>query len=176
MSYKRSKPRKKSHVEIMRMRYGYSYCLDSMDEDREDFVPEVGKTYHFFDDGKIGLSRHYLATVEKIVPMKYVRKKLRGLYRAWEQESIETYWLYAMKSDYAVKCSIKKFDVLPVWFFRTKSGGWFSIDYPMFWMGGKLDVDGTYFTASLEAHKNNLNALEILEKSEETRKHLNGET
>lgn len=136
-------------------------------------VPEKGKTYHFFDDGKIGFSRHYLATVEKVVPMKYVRKKMRRLYIAWVHAAISCYWVYAAKSDYAVKCSIEKFDDNPIWFFRTKNGGWFSIDYPNFWMSGELDITGEFFKSCLEAHKNSPDALKALEESDEDLKMRN---
>ena len=39
-----------------------------------DNVPEVGKKYHFFDDGKISPSRHYIAQVEQIIDMKEARR------------------------------------------------------------------------------------------------------
>ena len=31
-------------------------------------LPEVGKLYHFWDDGKSSPSRHYICKVERIVP------------------------------------------------------------------------------------------------------------
>lgn len=31
-------------------------------------VPEIGKSYYFFDDGKISPSRCYIATVTKVIP------------------------------------------------------------------------------------------------------------
>ena len=176
MTYKKSRQKRMSFVEIKRNKDKNKCVFVSMrDISSSHLVPEEGKTYHFFDDGKIGLSRHYLATVEKVIPMKYVRKKMRDLYRAWVYEAISCYWVYASKSDYAVKCSIKEFDNNPIWFFRTKGGGWFSIDYPNFWMSGKLDIDGEYFKSSLEAHKNVPDALKTLKDSEELRKKMNGE-
>ena len=30
-------------------------------------VPEIGKEYHFFDDGKITPMRHYMLKVERII-------------------------------------------------------------------------------------------------------------
>ncbi len=30
-------------------------------------IPEVGKFYHFWDDGKTSTSRHYICKVEKII-------------------------------------------------------------------------------------------------------------
>ena len=32
-------------------------------------IPEVGKQYHFFDDGKIRPSRHSIATVLRVIPI-----------------------------------------------------------------------------------------------------------
>lgn len=30
-------------------------------------IPEVGKYYHFFDDGKLFPSRHYICRVERLL-------------------------------------------------------------------------------------------------------------
>ena len=35
-------------------------------------IPEIGKTYSFFDDGKTGFSRRYKATVLDIIPSNVV--------------------------------------------------------------------------------------------------------
>ena len=35
-------------------------------------IPETGKEYHFWDDGKCGPGRHYICRVERIVSMKQV--------------------------------------------------------------------------------------------------------
>ena len=35
-------------------------------------IPEVGKFYHFWDDGKCGVSRHYIAKCEEIIPINTV--------------------------------------------------------------------------------------------------------
>lgn len=41
-------------------------------------VPQIGKDYHFFDDGKIRDSRHYIGTVMEILTEEEAReKKLR---------------------------------------------------------------------------------------------------
>ena len=36
-----------------------------------------------------------------------------------------------------------KYDKKPVVFARAADGGWFSFDFPVFQMSGRLDVDGT---------------------------------
>lgn len=98
-------------------------------------VPVIGDKHHFFDDGKIKESRHYDATIIDIVPFKKVPQKLK---KAWKLERDTCTWLYAYTTDYFVKCSIPKYDKYPIWCVRTVDGGWFSIDYPNCWMGGRL--------------------------------------
>lgn len=43
-------------------------------------IPEIGKTYAFFDDGKTGFSRRYKATVTGIIPFHLIKAKCLGLY------------------------------------------------------------------------------------------------
>lgn len=100
-------------------------------------IPTAGKQYHFFDDGKIRESRHYMATVlEKITPEQtkdvYINRRWEdtpvSLYTIWREEidrhrqgntfkvltssSMEfgAPWLYAEKTDYLIKCSIPDYD------------------------------------------------------------------
>lgn len=98
-------------------------------------VPQVGEVRHFFDDGKMRDSRHYMATVTKVIPYKKASQKLK---KAWKKERWSCYWLYAYETDYFVKASIPKYDEMPIWFARTKDGGWFSIDFMGWWMSGRL--------------------------------------
>ena len=37
-------------------------------------LPIVGKEYHFFDDGKISNSRHYIAKVIELIPIEEAKK------------------------------------------------------------------------------------------------------
>ena len=173
--------RKKSVVEKFRetyfKHYGKSVVTENTSHELKK-IPEVGKTYHFWDDGKTSLSRHYFAKVERVVPMKHVRKKMRCLYFAWVTESINCYWVYATKSDYAVCCSIKEYDKSPVWFFRTKGGGWFSIDYPRTWMSGRLDVENKTYESTIEdfdGQEEYSEYVNTLKKLEEQRIQLNKE-
>lgn len=98
-------------------------------------VPQVGEVRHFFDDGKMRESRHYMATITKVIPYKKASQKLK---KAWKKERWNCYWLYAYETDYFVKASIPKYDKMPIWFVRTKDGGWFSIDFMGWWMSGRL--------------------------------------
>lgn len=135
-------------------------------------IPIIGNQYHFFDDGKISESRHYIATVlEKITPeqAKDIYMNYQGtetsvsLYTIWREE-IDSHrqgntfkvltsgsmeegapWLYAEETDYFIKCSIPVYDENDVWFVRTINGEWFSLNTVGTWMAGGLDVSGEKF-------------------------------
>ena len=38
-------------------------------------VPEVGKRYHCFDDGKVRFSRHFIITVDEVLGHQQFKKK-----------------------------------------------------------------------------------------------------
>lgn len=98
-------------------------------------VPIVGEVRHFFDDGKMRDSRHYMATITEVIPYKRACQKLK---KAWKKERWNCYWLYAYDTDYFIKCKVPKYDEKPIYFVRTQDGGWFSIDFNGFWMGGRM--------------------------------------
>lgn len=108
---------------------------------KERPVPEVGKEYHIFDDGKIRESRHYLATIKNIIPFNKIDKKIKF---AWKKEVKDHYWLFAEETDYFIVAQ-SDYDKNDLYFVRTKDGGWFSIDYPNDWMGARLDIDGSLY-------------------------------
>lgn len=109
-------------------------------------IPEIGKTYAFFDDGKTGPSRRYKATITGIIPFHLVKEKFPDLYYRWKSEVTTAAYLYAMETDYFVECSIPRYENIDdfVYFVRDVNSDWFSIDFPHNWMGGLLDVDGEY--------------------------------
>ena len=111
-------------------------------------VPEVGKEYHIFDDGKIKLSRHYIAKVLKVISPEDAYE-ITSLYKSWQEQVEECYWLFAKKTDYFVMAE-SDYDENPLYFVRTKDGGWFSLDYPAGWMGARLDIDGSLYKKLLE--------------------------
>lgn len=47
-------------------------------EYKEQPVPEVGKEYHTFDDGKIKPSRHSIVTITDVVPFNEFRDSTSG--------------------------------------------------------------------------------------------------
>lgn len=107
-------------------------------------IPEIGRTYAFFDDGKTSFYRRYKATVLDIIPSNVVEELHPELFAGWKENLYEADFLYAPITDFFIKCSIPKYDDGFVYFVRDTKNGWFSIDYPHGWMSGLLDVDGEY--------------------------------
>lgn len=104
-------------------------------------LPEINKTYNYFDDGKIRESRRFPVTITEIIPFDMVDE---NTHTTWEMEHNQCDWLYAKTTDYFIKGIIKEdtpdykqeFDVI---FARTIDGGWFSLG----WWSGRLDVNGS---------------------------------
>jgi len=102
-------------------------------------VPEIGELIPFFDDGKVGISRRYIAKIKDVIPRWMASVSLRY---AWEKQVKECYWLYDTYTDYFIVASIPAYDRKPIIFCRTVDGGWFSFDYAHWWTSGRLDVSG----------------------------------
>lgn len=111
-------------------------------------IPEVGKEYHIFDDGKIKPSRHYIAKIVKLIYPEDAYE-ITALYKAWQEQVEECYWLFAKETDYFVVAE-SDYDKELIYFVRTTDGGWFSIDYPGCWMGARLDIDGSLYNEMLK--------------------------
>lgn len=111
-------------------------------------LPELGKMYHIFDDGKVRISRHYVATITDIISFDDACTDLKN---AWAESVASAPWLFSSTNDYFVKAR-SDFDTMPLYFVRTLDGGWFSIDYPNTWMGARLDIDGTLYIRMLESN------------------------
>lgn len=99
-------------------------------------VPEVGKTYNCFDDGKITESRRYTVDVTEVIPFAKIDKETL---EEWKEESKQCDWLYSNKTDYFVKTANGEDGCAT--FVRTLNGGWFSIG--SFMNSGLLDIDGS---------------------------------
>lgn len=110
---------------------------------KEQPVPEVGKEYHTFDDGKIKPSRHNVVTVTEVIPFKKCPDN--ELMLEWVQEVTDCYWLYATETDYFIKAEYDD-EEEPSYFVRTKDGGWFSLGF----FGARLDIDGSLYSKMLE--------------------------
>lgn len=98
----------------------------------KETIPVVGKTYHYFDDGKIKLSRRGEVVVTEVIAFKDIDQNTLNY---WQAEVEECDWLYAPKTDFFVKVDTF-FDII---FVRTKDDNWFSFGF----LAGRLDIDGS---------------------------------
>jgi hypothetical protein len=129
-------------------------------------IPEVGKYYHFFDDGKISPGRHYICKCERIitveeaknimieVPNEYIDgvMDIISLYEHWHDNATPNHdWLYSEDTDYFIECSCPEYDENNLWFVRTKDDGWFSMDIQNFWQAGSLDVTGKRYQHCIDS-------------------------
>ena len=124
-------------------------------------VPQVGEKLHFFDDGKVGDSRHYMAVVTHVLtpeqaksvfidaisfceyhPIDFEENKSLSLLDVHAEEVKCCDWIFEEQTDYFIACSIPEFDDHIIWFVRKKDDGWFSMSIQSDWQGGYLDVDG----------------------------------
>lgn len=102
-------------------------------------VPEVGKKYHCFDDGKITFSRHFIIQINEVLGHQQFKKKYPEEFQQYRQAVRNCYWLYSTHSDKFIITYKGENDELGV-YVRTKQGGWFGIgDY---WNSARLDVTG----------------------------------
>ena len=99
-------------------------------------IPEIGKTYNCFDDGKITKNRLYTVYVVNVIPFDKIDKETLS---EWKEHVDECDWLFAKTTDYFIKTENGE-DGNAV-FVRTLDGGWFSIG--QFMNSGRLDVNGS---------------------------------
>lgn len=119
-------------------------------------LPELGKRYHFFEDGKSGPSRHYIIEITEIIPFEeMIDEELLDTYDA---EVEEADFLYAPETDYFVYGrKVLSDNVLDMEdefiFIRTNYGGWFSFGH--LFEDGQLDVDNSKYNEIIEYWKQN---------------------
>ncbi len=126
-------------------------------------IPQVNKTYNFYDDGKA--ARRYDAKVIRVITKEDATKVMfptycneftdwlpstvtqnedpageMSLYDKWQEMCPEYDWIFDQDTDYFVECSIPKYDEYTIWFARTIDNGWFSMDIQNSWQGGRLEV------------------------------------
>lgn len=128
-----------------------------MEQRQNNNIPEVGKEYHFFDDGKTSPSRHYICKCERVLTpeeAKTVTFNLDNskitLYNIWKAESYKHNYLFAENTDYFIEVSCPKYDENNLWAVRTKNSGWFTLDVQSSWQGGRVDVTGEIFDNVVE--------------------------
>ena len=133
---------------------------------KKESLPKMGEYYHFFDDGKITPTRHYIAKCLEIIPFEKFKsiqienipiynenceiRVTKSLYDIWQEEQKDCDFLYAKKTDYAIKCNCPIYDENDLYFVRTKNGGWFSMNIQSSWQSGRLDVDEKEWNQLLE--------------------------
>ena len=98
-------------------------------------IPEVNKTYKYFDDGKIRLSRMDNARIKEVIPFNEIDDETL---KEWKKEVIQCDWLYSPKTDFFIKAFLERSEDNVI-FVRTKDQCWFSLG----WWAGVLDIDGT---------------------------------
>ena len=105
-------------------------------------IPEVGKKYHCFDDGKITFSRHFIIQVDEVLGHMAFKKKYPVWFKQYVRRVKESYWLFSTHSD---KFIITYFgeNNQPGVYVRTKQGGWFGIGD--WWNSATLDVTGKFW-------------------------------
>lgn len=140
----------------------------NMQDKKMEPIPEVGKEYHFFDDGKTSLGRHYICRCENVITLEEAKKikfKLIDfdndekkyedtLYNIWRKRVVDYYWLMSDETDFFVEISCPEYDQNRLWAARTRDGGWFTLDIQSFWQGGRIDVTGDVFHEVLEFWRN----------------------
>jgi hypothetical protein len=101
-------------------------------------IPKIGKTYYYFDDGKIKISRRHDVIITDIIAFDNIDNDILEL---WKEEVQECYWLYATETDYFIKGELKfsNDEIEHLYFVRTGNNEWFSLG----WFGGILDIDGS---------------------------------
>lgn len=98
----------------------------------------IGKTYDFFDDGKIHEGRRLPTIVKEIIPFDKIDS---GILEEWKENVDENCRLYNKNTDYFIKSDLiySDGDIEEIYFVRTTDNRWFSLG---FW-GGCLDIDGS---------------------------------
>lgn len=96
----------------------------------------IGKTYNYFDDGKIRESRKMKVVITEIIPFKEIDDETLSI---WEADVKQCNWLYATETDYFIKADllITVDKTEQIVFVRTVDNDWFSLGL---W-GGRLDMD-----------------------------------
>ena len=120
----------------------------------EKYDVEIGKFYHFWDDGKSSISRHYMCKCDGIITIEESKELLfesyywskennvsvaLTLYDIWTKNKEQCPWLYAGDTPYFIVCSCPKYDDHNLYFAKTKDGTWFSMDVQTWWQSGLLD-------------------------------------
>lgn len=148
-------------------------------------IPNVGEFIHFWDDGKVGLGRHYICKIERVISPPEADKIILKTYdhdlemwlemdlkSIWKLERDNHDWLYANETDVFIEASCPKFDKDNLWFARTKGGGFFSMDIQNSWQGGQLDTEETILKNVIKSWKED-NLIDEKRKDEIIKEYIN---
>ena len=125
-------------------------------------IPEVGKRYHCFDDGKITFCRHFIIKVDEVLGFMQFKKKYPEMFKQYIEQVKSCYWLYKSSSDKFVITFKGENDKLGV-YVRTKDGGWFGIGD---WINSaRLDVTGQIWESLIKD-------IDLFDYTEEEKKQL----
>lgn len=119
-------------------------------------LPEIGKIYNFYDDGKITYSRQYRCKIIDVIPYDNVSDKIKKQYKTL----VSHYnWIFSPHTDYFIIGKVEDDIIEDQVFMRTLKGDWFSNaislnikDFDIIDrgdVGGILNVDGV-ITKELE--------------------------
>lgn len=109
-------------------------------------IPQIGKKYYVYDDGKHRLSREDEIEITKIISFKDLDK---NLVRLWEEE-VNTYSLYSKTTDYLVFGVLNNGDKAV--FTRSYDGKWFSIQLEHGYVDpGEIDISGVIHDVLIES-------------------------
>lgn len=119
-------------------------------------LPEIGKIYKFYDDGKITHSCQYRCKIIDVIPCDNVLDKIKEQYKTL----VSHYnWIFSPYTDYFIIGKVEDDIIEDQVFMRTLKGNWFSNaislnikDFDIIDrgdVGGILDVDGV-ITKELE--------------------------
>ena len=119
-------------------------------------LPEIGKIYNFYDDGKITYSRQYRCKIINVIPYDNVSDKIKEQYKTLV---CHYNWIFSPHTDYFIIGKVEDDIIENQVFMRTLKGDWFSNaislntkDFDIIDrgdVGGILDVDGV-ITKELE--------------------------
>lgn len=98
-------------------------------------LPQIGRTYNCFDDGKISISRHYLVTITEIIPFDEIDESTLKL---WEKLK-DDHNVYAKETDHFIRF-IGENNTQGT-FVRCRTGSWFGMG--ILSNAGRIDMSKT---------------------------------
>lgn len=123
---------------------------------------KIGEYYHFWDDGKTSMCRHFICKCEKVISIDEskkvmyetaifnedpfnIKKQTLSLYKIWELNKKHYKSLFDDNTPYFIVCSCPKFSNNDLLFAKGKHGDWFGMDIHTCWEGGELDINSLKF-------------------------------